>query len=235
LVGEIKNFLLDTKDISLVLGHGSGSFGHYPAQKYGTRQGVKTQDEWDGFAEVWYDARSLNQIIIESLHSAELTAISIPVSACVNTRDGLIENWNLTPIKTALDIGIIPVVNGDVVFDSVRGGTILSTEDIFAHLTGELHPLRILLAGISEGVWADYPECTQLIQEISPTNWNHIRDSLGGSEAVDVTGGMQSKVQAMMDLAAEYPNLDIHIFSGDQPGALSSALMGVQIGTRIKA
>ncbi len=33
-------------DLQLVLGHGSGSFGHIPAEKYGTHQGVKSPSEW---------------------------------------------------------------------------------------------------------------------------------------------------------------------------------------------
>jgi isopentenyl phosphate kinase len=231
---EIKKFLHNTEDIKLLLGHGSGSFGHVPAIKYGTRLGVKTQAQWDGFAEVWFDARMLNQIVIEILHKAGLPAISFPVSAGVNARDGKIETWNLTPIQSALDSGTLPVVFGDVAFDSVRGGTILSTEDIFVHLARDLHPRRILLAGIAEGVWSDYPQCTQLIQEITPANWRYISDSLSGSEAVDVTGGMESKVQSMVDLVTEHPNLDIQIFSGNQSGYLSSALKGEKIGTRIK-
>lgn len=55
----------------------------------------------------------------------------------------------------ALANGILPVVYGDVVFDEVRGGTILSTEDLFQHLAHQLHPERVLLAGLEAGVWAD--------------------------------------------------------------------------------
>ena len=65
---------------------------------------------------------------------------------------------------------MIPLVNGDTIFDDQRGGTILSTEDLFIYLARQLHPERILLAGLEEGVWADYPACTQLIGEITPRN-----------------------------------------------------------------
>ena len=36
----------------LVLGHGSGSFGHAAAKRHGTRMGVRDADGWRGFAEV---------------------------------------------------------------------------------------------------------------------------------------------------------------------------------------
>ena len=45
----------------LLIGHGSGSFGHIPAKKYGTRDGVSTKSEWAGFAEVHAEATILNE------------------------------------------------------------------------------------------------------------------------------------------------------------------------------
>ena len=34
----------------LIIGHGSGSFGHFPAHVHGTMEGVATRDQWRGFA-----------------------------------------------------------------------------------------------------------------------------------------------------------------------------------------
>ena len=128
---------------------------------------------------------------------------------------------------------MLPVVFGDVVFDQVRGGTILSTEDIFSHLARRLLPKRILLAGIDQGVWDDFPACTHLISEINAVNWEAVAAALGDSAATDVTGGMRGKVRAMLDLVQEIPGLEVIIFSGDQSGNLTAALGGEPLGTRI--
>ena len=56
--------------LRLLLGHGSGSFGHVPAQKYGTCQGVHSADEWQGFVEVWHQAAALNRLVMEALRAA---------------------------------------------------------------------------------------------------------------------------------------------------------------------
>ena len=134
---------------------------------YGTRQGVDSAAGWRGFSEVWYEAVALNRIVMDALHHASLPAISFPPSGAVTAKDGQVSTWNLVPLVSALDAGLLPVVFGDVVFDQVRGGTILSTEDIFSHLARRLLPKRILLAGIDQGVWDDFPACTHLISEIS--------------------------------------------------------------------
>ena len=67
--------------------------------------------------------------------------------------DGQVTIWETTAIRMALAAGLVPVIYGDVTFDEVRGGTILSTEDLFGFLARALNPERILLAGLEEAVF----------------------------------------------------------------------------------
>jgi isopentenyl phosphate kinase len=233
LAGEIRLAEDQIKGLRLLLGHGSGSFGHVPAKIHGTRKGVESRADWKGFAEVWFDASSLNRLVIEALHKVDLPAVSFPISAAVTTKDGQVSDWNLGPIDSALNAGLLPVVYGDVVFDTLKGGTILSTEDIFTNLARRFKPRRILLSGIDEFVWADYPLCKHPIREITTENWQEVSQVLGGSSTVDVTGGMATKVHTMIALTAEIPGLSVRIFSGDHPGNLVAVLEGRSLGTRI--
>jgi isopentenyl phosphate kinase len=233
LADEIAAALSENASLRLVLGHGSGSFGHVPAKKYGTRQGVHNDTEWQGFSEVWYEASSLNRMVIEALHQAGLPAISFPPSAAVIAQEGHIVEWNLAPLESALGHGLLPVIYGDVVFDTSRGGTILSTEDLFGYLAHKLHPSRILLAGLEEGVWEDYPLCTRLIPKITTKNFPQLKLTLRGSAGTDVTGGMESKVRQTLALLEEIPNLHAWIFSGAESGNVLSALLGDSPGTQL--
>lgn len=235
LAQEIAAALQERPALPLVLGHGSGSFGHVAASKHGTRQGVQSREQWLGFAEVWTEARALNQIVVEALVSEGLPVIAFPPSAAVLAQDGKPIQWDLGPMRAALDAGLIPVINGDAVFDRQRGGTILSTEDLFLYLAHHLRPQRILLAGLEEGVWADFPACTRLIPALTPANFEAMASSIGGSASIDVTGGMLEKVRAMLSLAAELPSFQALIFSGRRPGALREALLGDSPGTVLSA
>jgi isopentenyl phosphate kinase len=235
LAAEIVSARERDASLRILLGHGSGSFGHIPARRYGTRQGVRTEQEWCGFVEVWREAVQLNRIVVDALGEAGLPAISLPPSSSTLAQDGQVETWNLAPVRRALAANLLPLVFGDVVFDSQRGGTILSTEDLFSHLADHLKPRRILLAGIEAGVWADFPRCTRLVEEITPENWKGLSATVGGSTAIDVTGGMASKVRQSLELAERIPNLELFIFSGETPGAIEQALTGEHLGTRIWA
>ena len=220
--------------LRLLLGHGSGSFGHVPAQKYGTRQGVHTPAEWLGFVEVWREAAALNHLVMDALAGADVPAIAFSPSAAVIAAGGQAAAWDLSPLSAALEAGLLPVIYGDVVFDRALGGTILSTEDLFTHLVPVLRPARILLAGLEAGVWADYPACTRLLPEITPANYAQLATALGASHATDVTGGMASKVRLALDWAQAVPGLEVRIFSAEASGSLQSALLGEPLGTLLK-
>jgi isopentenyl phosphate kinase len=235
LAREISDAHRQNPGLSLIIGHGAGSFAHTPAKKYGTRLGVHTSDQWRGFAEVWWEAATLNRYVMEALHKVKLPAIAFPPSASVTAKDGKMASWDLSAIESALAAGLLPVIFGDVIFDSQRGGTIFSTEDLFDHLAKRLCPTRILLAGIEPGVWADYPICKNLIAEITPVSYAEIQRSVSGSAATDVTGGMASKVQQSLALVqALPPGLEIFIFSGEKAGNVAKALAGENLGTCIK-
>jgi isopentenyl phosphate kinase len=243
---QIAAALQTQPDLRLVIGHGAGSFGHVPASEYKTRDGLpratplairerdETQDNyWKGFAEVSYQASQLNRHVMQALHKANVRAISLPPSSNVISSDGEVSVWETTPIRMALASGIVPVIFGDTVFDEVRGGTILSTEDLFASLTHALTPERILLAGLEAAVWEDFPARTKKVEKITPQSFNEIKQGIGKSAAADVTGGMESKVKQMLDLVSDHPELTVRIFSGAEAGNLARALSGEVLGTLI--
>lgn len=232
---EIKRFLAENPDEKILIGHGSGSFGHIPAKKYGTRSGVRTPEQWLGFHEVWHEARALNLLVIDSLLRSGISAISFSPSACISMANSTIKDWNVEPILSAMRNHFVPVLYGDVVFDSIIGGTILSTEEIFFHLAPILQPQRILLAGIEAGVWEDYPERTNLYQSITPETYPQQKTNILQSGSPDVTGGMLSKVESMLQLVQAQSNLTIQIFSGIEPGSIYQTLNQSQAGTQIRA
>jgi isopentenyl phosphate kinase len=235
LADEIAAARTENPGLKILLGHGSGSFGHVPASKYHTRQGVRSAAEWLGFAEVWREAADLNHIVMEALARAGLPVVALPPSAAVTARGGKVETWNLEPLKRALEHNLLPLINGDTIFDSHLGGTILSTEDLFVYLAGKLLPGRVLLAGSELGVWADYPANTRLLEEITPGSLDRDIGGIKGSSATDVTGGMVEKVRQVVAMVEASPTTRAVIFSGEQPGNVQRLLLGEPLGTLIHA
>lgn len=206
-----------------LIGHGSGSFGHFVAKKYGTIDGVFTAEQWQGFAEVSVIARRLNHLVIEILSEFSLPILSVQPSASALCENGKIIHLETRPIVTGLKHRLIPVLSGDVAVDLRLGGTIISTEKIFAYLAPELKPQRIFLLGEVAGI---YDRTGKIIEKITPDNFEAITPELGGSDGTDVTGGMADKVAKMLALIQELPDLEVRIFSGKIPGEVEAALLG---------
>jgi isopentenyl phosphate kinase len=241
---EIRQALDDRPDLQLILGHGSGSFGHVVAQKYRTREGVvdtsatACQDSWRGYLETAAAAARLNRLVTDLLLEEGVPVVSYQPSASARCRRGDLMYFDTHPMKQVLEAGLIPMVYGDVAVDAVQGFTIISTEQIFDNIARELQPARIILAGIVDGVYDADPltdSAASRYEEVTLENWQEVEATLGGSPAIDVTGGMFSKVRDMYHLVLAQPPLQVHIVSGMIPGHVASALSGSgrDIGTLV--
>ncbi len=234
LAGEVRASLDADPSLSLLLGHGSGSFGHWAAEPYGTREGVATPAQWRGYAEVAAAAARLNCIVTDAFLEAGVPVLSLQPSASARCHDGEVRHLNVQPIREALERGLVPLVYGDVALDDVRGGTIASTEDLFVYLADVLCPARILLLGRVPGVLDGDGE---VISRISPESYPRWRDAFSGPRGVDVTGGMADKVARMVELVRRHPGTTVRILTGTQPGLLADVLLGCarRAGTAIVA
>jgi len=241
LAGEIAGARRRRPEMRLLIGHGSGSFGHFAGKKYHTRDGIIAGQEersWYGYAQTGAAAARLNRLVIDALLDVGLPAVTIQPSATAQCRDGDLLEMHWLPIRHALDVGLLPVVHGDVAMDTERGCTIISTEEIFAYLAGQIAPDRILLAGTVDGVFTGDPLRDEGVEQISTIRagereiWERV---LSGSHGVDVTGGMAAKVADMADLVMAYSSLIVQILSGENAGALGQALLDpdANAGTRI--
>ncbi len=229
LAAEIAAARAACPDLQLLLGHGSGSFGHVAARRYGTHQGVRDAAGWRGFAEVAAAAARLNRLVTDALLGAGVPAWSLQPSASARCRQGELEWFDVAPLEDALAYGLVPLVYGDVALDVAQGATIISTEQIFAYLARRLQPDRLILAVVVHGVFEADPlqdPSAEAVPRISAENWSAVRSALGGSHATDVTGGMLAKVDQMVALARDLPGLTVHLLSGERPGAVQDALCG---------
>lgn len=225
LAREVRGALDTRPGLRLLLGHGSGSFGHVVAQRYHVQRGTS---EWRGYAETSAVAARLNRLVTDALLEAGVWVVSLQPSASARTHTGELLELATQPVETLLVHGLVPLVYGDVALDNVWGSTIISTEAQFIYLARRLHPQRILLAGGVAGVYTADPLRDPSAQPIPVIHTNEaqaVDDMLQGSFAVDVTGGMRSKVQSMLALVRELPGLRVALLSGEQPGTLQRALV----------
>ena len=213
----------------LVVGHGSGSFGHPEARAAGLVGGaggrrLESPVDRMGIARTQSAAQALHRMIVSSLIDAGVPAYSQPPSGFLVADGGEPHGEAPAPLAEALRLGLVPVTMGDVAIDRRRGAAIVSTETVFEFLAGALPELGIevrqaLWLGVVAGVLDD---AGRLIGRIDAKNIEAASAVAGGSAAVDVTGGMEHRLVTAWRLARA--GVESLILDGRVPGLLESAL-----------
>ncbi|WP_298816862.1 isopentenyl phosphate kinase [Chloroflexus sp.] len=225
--------------LALVIGHGSGSFGHHYAARYGVHRGLPVDADHIGFALTAAAALRLNRIVVDALLAAGVPAVSLQPSASLSSSGGQIRRWETEPISEALRRRLTPVIHGDVAFDTDQGTAIISTEALlsFLALHSPLRPSRIVLVGESAVFTADphRDPTAQPIPLITRANITQVLHGTGASRAADVTGGMRSKLALMWQLIEALPELEVRLI-GPVPELVTAALLGQPLtsGTLIR-
>lgn len=231
LASEIKPFVKKKK---LIVAHGGGSFPHYPAKEYRVNEGILNKDSLKGFCLTNDAAARLNRIVVKAFLNAGINAISIQPSAFMLCKHGEVICGDVRVIKEALKNRIVPVPYGDAAFDTFKGITIISTEQILAHLALKLKAKKIIVAGIVDGVYTSDPfsdPSAKIIPRITKENFPKIKGMLSGSHGVDVTGGMLSKVEELVALSRK--GIKSQIIGAEKNGNLKRAILGHRVGTII--
>lgn len=204
----------------LVLVHGGGSFGHPAAADHGVSETTGTHDV-DAVRAIHDAMRRLNDAVVGQLVEANVPALPVhPSSAAARRADGSLEMEPVT-VATLLGEGFVPVLHGDGVAHVGAGVSVLSGDEVVVHLAEALPADRVGLCSTVPGVLDDDGAVVPRV-----SHYQAVAESLGGSDATDVTGGMAGKVQAL--LALDGPSF---VFDLD---GLADFLSGGSPGTRIE-
>ncbi|ACV24251.1 isopentenyl phosphate kinase [Methanocaldococcus fervens] len=225
---EIRNALdyykNKNKEIKLILVHGGGSFGHPVAKKYlKIENGNKTFVNMEkGFWDIQKAMRRFNNIVIDTLQSYGIPAVSIQPSSFVVFGDKLI--FDTSAIKEMLKRNLVPVVHGDIVVDDKNNFKIISGDDIVPYLANNLKADLILYATDVDGVLIN----NNVIKRIDEKNIDEVLSYLSGSNTIDVTGGMRYKIEMIRRNKCRG-----FVFNGNKVNNIYKALLGEVEGTEI--
>jgi len=233
LAGEIARAARETS-CRLIVGHGSGSFGHVAARESGIAAGLRSPDQRPGVSRTQERAAALHRIVIEALLEAGSLPYSIAPSSCLVSDGGRPAEIAAGPLLLALDRGLLPVLYGDVVMDHAWGVSICSTENLFEILARTLldHGYtirRALWLGETDGL---YDSAGHTLPRLSSGDLKRAAGAIGAPSGTDVTGGMLHRVETALALARlGIPSL---LANGLTPGLLERAVRGESVpGTEV--
>jgi isopentenyl phosphate kinase len=236
LARELAAIAKRARGARVLLGHGSGSYGHPAAAGGGLTPGADARRRLDAISRTQRAAAGLHQIVLDALVAAGARPFSFAPSSFLSSSGGRVSGRFTEPIFAALTRGLLPVVYGDVVLDDARGAVVLSTEAIFLLLAKEAagHGIRISRAawlGETDGV---YDREGVKIGRLTPSDALRVARGVNGASGIDVTGGMGLRLRTAGTLAkAGVPSI---IIDGRRRGAVTRAVSGSDGGgTRVSS
>ncbi|MEA1994270.1 MAG: isopentenyl phosphate kinase [Euryarchaeota archaeon] len=213
---------------SVILVHGGGSFGHFPAREYNLANGYRSPDQIKGFSKTKEKMEILNNIFIDILNK-KVNAVPIQSSACIITKNKEISTFFSDPIKKAVDLGMIPVLYGDTVFDKKIGFCILSGDRIIYELSRVFSPEKVIFGTDVDGIYSknpkEFPEA-ELIKELSLREF-----SAEIADTNDVTGGMKGKLREIRRIVDQ--GIEVDIINITEEGRITASLHNECIGTTV--
>jgi len=215
---------LEARPVSLVLGHGAGSYGHILAMKYGAVQGVHRRHGWEALYRIRESMTSMNLRFVRCCGKGGLHPVTVSPFAVALARGGKVRRLDVGNIRELLRRGQIPLLHGDVVPDTERGFTIASTEALLTALTGHMRFDRVVMVSDTEGVLDGEG---RTIERIDGRNFGAVRRFLKGSGSPDVTGGMRKKVEHLFRLVSSGRVSEARIIRCEgRPRNLADAVLG---------
>ncbi|MES3629822.1 MAG: isopentenyl phosphate kinase [Longimonas sp.] len=219
----------------LVLGHGSGSFGHVAAHEAGIDSEEPHPAPEEALSRIQQAVSDLHRHVVLALREAGLPAFTFAPSSAYVSKKGTPSVFNAAPVARALSMGALPVTYGDVTLDTHKDIAICSTETVFRSLISALRDHehttdRVLWCGNTHGV---YDAQGNTISTLSCERVHTMTRSMRAPDGTDVTGGMAHRLRTACALAEN--GIESLLLNGLEPGELSAALTGSPFqGTRVR-
>jgi isopentenyl phosphate kinase len=203
---------------ALILIHGAGSFGHLHAHQYGLSQGTKDQSQktFRAIENQSLDAR-LNAELTTLFVTTGLPVVGLPTRTIAKNEAGKLSSLNIDSIESTLSVGAIPLLHGDMVFDTTWGLSVCSGDVLVPELARRFSADSVFFASDVDGIYTadphQYSNAT-LIQKTTLEELSLGTIQMGKSHNIDVTGGLSKK----FSLFYKMPSLEeIRLFNGLVP------------------
>lgn len=218
----------------LILIHGGGSFGHPLAKKYEISNGIdqKVVDQILGLSRTHRAMNKFNSIIVKSFLENHYPVLPIQTSSSFIQNSEQIFSKSIDIIEAALDLGIMPILYGDILLKMNGSFSIISGDQIISLLCRDLQKYevsKVIFAMDIDGIYIqdNNSEDGYKLAEFIYKNQLNDLELVKMDNKIDVTGGIKGKIKAIEEiLEFEVP---IQLINGLKEDYIYNSLKNISI------
>ncbi|MHA1207455.1 MAG: isopentenyl phosphate kinase [Candidatus Hodarchaeales archaeon] len=209
---------------NMIILTGVGSPGHFTVLKYALHKGFSgDRSQHMGLLDAQIAVNRLRQSLLEAFFKSNVPIVQVYASSIYESDKMRIIRGDTTNIERFLNIGVIPIISGDMVPDRTMGYSVLSGDQILLDLAKKFQPKKIILGSDVDGLFDSDPKVNPNAQLIPEVTENKIEGLIQQLEGGDASGQMKGKlieIKNLFDLGFR----DILLLNINKPGVLKKAV-----------
>ncbi|RDE11709.1 MAG: amino acid kinase [Candidatus Thorarchaeota archaeon] len=215
---------------SLVAVQGVGSYGHPPILEHGLHKGFKGPEQLIPLSKTQRIVNEFREMVAGEFHLAGLPVNLLHPSSMVVAEKMRITKYFLDPLKGYLSLGMVPLLGGDMLYDTAMGFSVGSGDQLAVLLARELSAKRLIFAMDVAGIYTGNPKTdpkASVIKEVNLNETDKVLAQMGSSGTVDASGAIKGKLAAIAqvkDLVGA--GLQVTLLSMMKQGNLLALLRG---------
>jgi len=231
VINNVIEQIIKSKE-KLILIHGGGSFGHPLAKQYNIIEGPNSEikDQILGLVKTHNAMVEFNNYIIKQFIDRNIPVISLqPSSLFFKIGNEIIFN-SINLLETILNLNIMPILYGDIIFSSKKSFSIISGDEIIVELCKHIKNYRItkvIFAIETDGIYIQNDKgIKSLLKNINFTDLNNIKLA-NLDKKIDVTGGIKFKLNKIRQIVSL--KIPVQIINGLKSEYVYNALKDKEI------
>ncbi|MFW9828591.1 MAG: type 2 isopentenyl-diphosphate Delta-isomerase [Candidatus Thorarchaeota archaeon] len=224
------NQIIESKKL-IILIHGGGSFGHPLAKKYQITQGLNhsIKDQIMGLSKTHEAMSKFNSIIINKFLEKGYPVVSIQPSSIFIQDFNEIVIKSIDPIEKFLDLGVTPILYGDILLSKDYSFTILSGDQIILNLCKAIQNFKIskvIFAIEQDGIFIKKNGNKTLASKLSLKDLISL-ELAKLDQKIDVTGGIKGKLEQVQEIIKL--NIPVQVINGLKNNNILKSLLNQEI------
>lgn len=214
----------------LIIVHGVGSFGHVPVLKHKLHLGFQSPDQLIAMSQTQHEMNEYRlKLTKKMIENGIPVNLLHPSSFCTSEKMKITESF-LNAVKGYFSIGMIPLMGGDMLYDSKMGFSVGGGDQLMVLLAKQFSADNVLFVSDVAGVFDTDPKQNvnaEFIPKIPLGILHEIIEKTDSSPLKDVSGAMKGKLQAILSLKEQISNGSrVCLLSMKTSGNLKSLLKG---------